>query len=127
MKINEFEFQDKNGNEIEPTKKQLIIYINHLHEQIKDLEKFKKQLAIKSKDYLLYVRKYSIISNDYEFYIYHCRTNDIFHTIGEMYYRTLERIVRITFVDDTPCRRKFWLAENKEILEWNDKYVGVIL
>lgn len=127
MKINEFEFQDKKGNEIEPTKKQLIIFIKHLLEQIKDLEKFKKQLAIKSKDYLLYVRKYSIISNDYELYIYHCRTNDILHTIGDMHYRTLEHIKRIDFVDDTLSRRKYWAFENKEIFEWGDKYVGVIL
>lgn len=38
MRIDEFEFQDKNGNEIEPTKDQLVIYIKSLHEQIKNLK-----------------------------------------------------------------------------------------
>lgn len=38
MRIDEFEFQDKNGNEIEPTKDQLVIYIRSLHEQIKNLK-----------------------------------------------------------------------------------------
>lgn len=101
-------------------------YCKEIDKNINLVEKLKqsqKQLAIKSKDYLLYVRKYSIISNDYEFYIYHCCTNDIFHIIGEMYYRTLERIERINFVEDTQSRRKYWLAENKEILEWDNKYV----
>lgn len=42
MRIDEFEFRDKNGNEIEPTKNQLVIYIKSLHKQIKEL---KKQLA----------------------------------------------------------------------------------
>lgn len=36
MKIDEFEFRDKNGNEIEPTKNQLIIYIKLLHKQIEE-------------------------------------------------------------------------------------------
>lgn len=39
MKIDEFEFQDKNGNEIEPTKIQLVIYIKYLHKRIDVLKK----------------------------------------------------------------------------------------
>lgn len=39
MRIDEFEFQDRNGNEIEPTKNQLVVYIKSLHKQIAELEK----------------------------------------------------------------------------------------
>lgn len=39
MRIDEFEFQDRNGNEIEPTKYQLVIYIKSLHKQITELQK----------------------------------------------------------------------------------------
>ena len=39
MRIDEFEFQDKNGNEIEPTKNQLVVYIKSLHKQIAELQK----------------------------------------------------------------------------------------
>lgn len=46
MRIDEFEFQDRNGNEIEPTKNQLVVYIKSLHKQIAELE---KQLAEKEK------------------------------------------------------------------------------
>ena len=46
MRIDEFEFQDRNGNEIEPTKNQLVIYIKSLHKQIAELE---KQLGEKEK------------------------------------------------------------------------------
>lgn len=38
MRIDEFEFQDRNGNEIEPTKNQLVVYIKSLHKQIAELE-----------------------------------------------------------------------------------------
>lgn len=38
MKIDEFEFQDKNGNEIDPTKTHLVIYIKSLHKLIKELK-----------------------------------------------------------------------------------------
>ena len=46
MRIDEFEFQDRNGNEIEPTKNQLVVYIKSLHKQIAEL---KKQLKEKEK------------------------------------------------------------------------------
>ena len=46
MRIDEFEFQDKNGNEIEPTKNQLVVYIKSLHKQVAELQ---KQLEEKEK------------------------------------------------------------------------------
>ena len=50
MKIDEFEFQDKNGNEIEPSKSQLVIYIKFLHKQIAELQ---KQLGLVKKAFEL--------------------------------------------------------------------------
>ena len=50
MKIDEFEFQDKNGNEIEPSKSQLVIYIKSLHKQIAELQ---KQLGVVKKAFEL--------------------------------------------------------------------------
>ena len=47
MRIDEFEFQDRNGNEIEPTKDQLVIYIKSLHRQIKNLKDAQNQVVIK--------------------------------------------------------------------------------
>lgn len=38
MRIDEFEFRNGKGQEIEPTKAQLVIYIKSLHKYIKDLE-----------------------------------------------------------------------------------------
>lgn len=46
MRIDEFEFQDRNGNEIEPTKNQLVVYVKSLHKEIAEL---KKQLKEKEK------------------------------------------------------------------------------
>ena len=53
MRIDEFEFQDRNGNEIEPTKNQLVVYIKSLHKQIAEL---KQQLAEKDKELSEYVK-----------------------------------------------------------------------
>lgn len=39
MRIDEFEFRNKKGEEIEPTKAQLVIYIKGLHKEIKELKK----------------------------------------------------------------------------------------
>ena len=38
MRIDEFEFRNKKGQEIEPTKAQLVVYIKALHKDIKELE-----------------------------------------------------------------------------------------
>ena len=48
MKIDEFEFRNKQGQEIEPTKNQLVIYIKSLHKEIKELKKA-LELAVKDK------------------------------------------------------------------------------
>ena len=52
--IDEIEFRDKNGNEIEPTKNQLVIYIKSLHKQIKDLKETQKEFAVSRLEELFY-------------------------------------------------------------------------
>ena len=76
--------------------------------------------------HLVYVRKYSILSNTYELYVYGVHTSDIFHTMGEMMYRSETQIKWIDFVELTKDNMKskldFWKNENKEIHTWIDKY-----
>lgn len=79
--------------------------------------------------HLLYVRKYSIFTNDYDLYVYGVNSNDIYHTIGEKYAQTLEHINRIDWVKLTPentqAKLDFWKAEGKEIRTWIDKHKEV--
>lgn len=79
--------------------------------------------------HLLYVRKYSIISNDYELYVYGVNTKDIFHTMGEIIYRSETQVKHINFTELTNENRhsvlNFWKKENKTILTWRDKYKNV--
>ncbi|PWL54715.1 MAG: hypothetical protein DBY36_01885 [Clostridiales bacterium] len=85
-------------------------------------------MLVERKDYthLLYVRKYSISTNDYELYVYGVNTTDIYHTMGEMYFRSIAHIERIDFAELTPdnaqAKLDFWKSEGKEILVWHDKY-----
>ena len=76
--------------------------------------------------HLLYVRKYSIFSNDYELYVYGVKTKDIYHTIGEMHARSLEHIKRIDWVVLTPQNRQakfdYWKEQGKQIHTWYDKH-----
>ena len=69
------------------------------------------------KDYLFYVR-YALSGLT----VYHCKTDDVFHTMGEMHYRTMERIDRMTYVEQTQKRLDFWKEQNKTIYEWRNKY-----
>lgn len=56
--------------------------------------------------HLLYVRKYSIFSDKYELFVYGVSTNDIFHTIGEFYFRCFEKIESIAYVELTDKNRQ---------------------
>ena len=69
MQIDEFEFQDKNGNEIEPTKNQLVVYIKSLHKQLKDIKKTQKEFAVSRLEELFYglqEEKYTTIFGNQE-------------------------------------------------------------
>ena len=76
--------------------------------------------------HLVYVRKYRIMTNRYELYVYGVHTSDIFHTMGEMMYRSETQIKELTFVELTKDNMKskldFWKNENKTIHTWIDKY-----
>lgn len=61
MRIDEFEFQDRNGNEIEPTKNQLVVYIKSLHKEIAELKKQLKEKKKKIED-LKKSKQYFIIN-----------------------------------------------------------------
>lgn len=74
------------------------------------------------KTYFLYVQKYNAFKNDYQLYVYKATTPDIFHTMGEMPYRTLENIRRIDYVEYTEEKEKWWKERGQDILIWKDKY-----
>lgn len=77
---------------------------------------------METKDYLFYVRQFSLFSGPNSLYVYHCKTNDPYHVIGEMYYRSQTQIEKIDFVEQTEEKLKYWKQEDKEIIEWRNKY-----
>lgn len=72
------------------------------------------------KDMLFYVRKYSIMHNDYILVIYRAKTTDIYHTMGEIKARSLEQVKRIDWNDYSPERAKYWEEHGYEIYDWVD-------
>lgn len=69
------------------------------------------------KDYLFYVR--FALSG---LHVYHCKTSDPFHTMGEIHYRTMEHIDRMTYTEQTPKILEYWKEQNQSIYEWYNKY-----
>ena len=76
------------------------------------------------KKYFLYVWKYSILKNDYDLYVYLVETEDIFHTMGEMLFRSLEHIKCINFIECSKKRENYLLSQGYKISNWKDKYSG---
>lgn len=72
------------------------------------------------KTYLLYIRKYSIITNQYELYIYKVTTDNIYRIIGKIFCTTLEEIKRIDYNEWLPEREKFWKENNYEIKNYKE-------
>lgn len=56
--------------------------------------------------------------------IYRCTTNDPFHVMGEMMYRSIERIDYINFVEETKEKTDFWESENYEIIDYDLRYLN---
>lgn len=69
------------------------------------------------KDYLFYVR-YSLSG----LLVYHIKTKDPFHVIGEMIWRGIEHIEGVTFVEQTETRLDYLKEEGLKIHEWRNKY-----
>lgn len=72
--------------------------------------------------HLLYVRKYNIIAKDYILCVYGVKTNDILHTVGEIYYRSFEEIKRIDFVKCTQSSLDYIKEKGLTIYPFKDKY-----
>lgn len=54
--------------------------------------------------------------------VYRCNTDDPFHVIGEIVYREMEQVTRITFVEETPEKLKFWQNNKIKIEEFYPIY-----
>lgn len=72
--------------------------------------------------YLIYVTKFDMFSDNHMCNIIYSYTGDPFHAIGEIYFRSLEKIYSINFVRDTSSRRTYWKKEGIRIFPWYDKY-----
>lgn len=70
-----------------------------------------------TKDYLFYVH---YVLNG--LCIYRCKTNDPYHVIGEIMYRSIEAITRMAFCEYNEIKMKFWIDEGYKIHEWVNKY-----
>lgn len=65
--------------------------------------------------YLLYIRKYNIIANDYVLYVYKVTTDNIYRIIGKIVCTSMEQIKRIDFDEWSQEREDFWKEQKKEI------------
>ena len=70
------------------------------------------------KTYFLYVRKYSILTNDYELYVYKVTTDNVYRIIGKIVVTTMEQIKRIDYCRWSEEKEQFWLDRNQEIINY---------
>ncbi len=73
------------------------------------------------KTYLLKVRKYSIITNNYELYVYKVTTDNIYRIIGKMMATSLEHIKRVDYSEWMQEREDYWKENGFEIRNYNER------
>lgn len=72
------------------------------------------------KTYLLYVRQYDIMINDYRVRVYKVTTDNIYRIIGKIYCTALEKIERIDFNGWLQAREDFWIEKGYEIIDYQE-------
>lgn len=77
-----------------------------------------------SDHYLLYVTKYDILFNERRLIAYEYYGKDVFHAMGEIQYRSIEQIYRITYVKYSESSIKFITDNNIPLHRWYNKYKG---
>lgn len=77
------------------------------------------------KRYLVYVRQYDIMINDYRLKVYDVFTDDIFRVIGKMYYEAFERIARVTFKEWAQFRVDFFTERGITVCPYHERNFNV--
>lgn len=72
------------------------------------------------KTYLIYVRKYSPMQNDYVLKVYKVTIDNIYRVIGKIYVTSLEAIKRIGYNEWTQEREDYWKEQNIPIYEYRE-------
>lgn len=70
------------------------------------------------KTYLIYVRQYELMKNDYILKVYKVTTDNIYRIIGKIYVTALEEIKRIDYNEWMQEREDYWKEQNIPIHEY---------
>lgn len=70
--------------------------------------------------FLVYVRQYSILINDYVLIVYKVTTDNIYRVIGKIVCTALESIKRIDFNSWSQSREDFWIKKGQDILYYKE-------
>lgn len=73
-------------------------------------------------NYLIYSYEFDISTNDYKLKVIGVNTDDIFHTIGEYYFRFFVSIKQLFFCKCNQEKLDYWKHNNFEIYEFKDKF-----
>ncbi len=72
------------------------------------------------KTYLLKVRQYDIVINNYEIKVYKVTTDNVYRVIGKIYCTALEEIKWIYYSLWCEKRENFWREEGYEIIDYHE-------
>ena len=72
------------------------------------------------KTYLLKIKQYDILINDYKLKVYKVTTDNIYRIIGKIYCTSFEQIERITFSIWTIESELYWLVSGYKITNYKE-------
>ncbi len=74
------------------------------------------------KGYLINVTHFSIMGGNDAHTLYSCRNGDIFHTIGEMFFRSMEEIHAVSFAECSGKPENELTVKGNRVQPWQNKY-----
>lgn len=98
--------------------KAAIIIIYNGKKSIGNRCKFLEEMEMQT--YFIYVRRYSILTNSDELYVYKVVTDSVYRIIGKIVVTSLEEIKRIDFCRWLPEKEAFWKERGIEIIEYKE-------
>lgn len=72
------------------------------------------------KKYLLYIRRYSILTNTYRLYVYRVGTDNVYRIIGKIVVTSLEQIKRVSYTRWSEAKENYWKEQGVEVVDYKE-------
>lgn len=72
------------------------------------------------KKYLIYVRRYSVLTKDYSLLVYRVETDNVYRIIGKIFVTSIEEVKRIDYTRWSQVKEDYWHKEGIRVEDYQE-------